>query len=240
MKKMKWAVLFAALVSVFGFSSCLSESEGSGIDWNEYVTIDSYMGVATLKGDNTGFTYIPTSSDVLASLALKDGGYYKRAMVGIQLADGEEYAQGKTSYQISGVQVYAYLAYKDCTMSPDTLNGDFYFTSLGTGNSAPWVKSGFANVTFDLMIPTTTPSLDDFNMYITGASNDTLYAKLQYSKDNNSANLVMKEMISFELPSYDPNYGKLNGDSIVLTVVANSKNGDLKTSTPKFHRNELH
>lgn len=236
---MKWAVLFAALVSVIGFSSCLDSEEGETYDLYEYVTVENYMGSATLVGDQSGITYIPTSTDVLAALALKDGGYYERALVAIQLA--EEYVVGKTSYQISGIQVYNYVPYKDCTMNPDTLSGDYNFVSLGTGNERPWVKSGFANVTFSIQIPNSTPSLNDFNMYITGASNDTLYAKLQYSKDNSAAYTTMSEMISFELPGYDPAYGQvMNGnDSIVLTVVAKSANGDLKTTTPKFSVNEL-
>ncbi len=235
---MKWAVLFAALVSVIGFSSCLDGEEGETYDLYEYVTVENNMGTATLVGDQSGITYIPTSADVLSALALTDGGYYERALVAIKLA--EEYVVGKTLYQISGIQVYNYIPYKDCTMNPDTLSGDYNFVSLGTGNDRPWVKSGFANVSFSVQIPNTTPSLSDFNLYVTGASNDTLYAKLQYSKDNTSAITTMSEMISFELPSYDPAYGQVMGeDSIVLTVVAKSANGELKTTSPKFSVNEL-
>ncbi len=239
MKKMKWAVLFAALVSVFGFSSCLDSEEGTNYDLYEYVTVDSYMGAATLVGDQSGITYVPTTKDVLASLELKDGGYYKRALVAIKLA--EEFVAGKTSYNISGIQVYNYIPYKSCTMNPDTLKGDYKFVNLGAGNEKPWVRSGFANVSFSVQIPNATPSLNDFNMYITGASNDTLYAKLQYSKDNSAAYTSMSEMISFELPQYDPAYNQLNrGDSIVLTVVATGANGELKTNSSKFSFNDLY
>lgn len=239
MKKMKWAVLFAALVSVFGFSSCLDSEEGTNYDLYEYVTVDSYMGAATLVGDQSGITYIPTTKDVLASLELKDGGYYKRALVAIKLA--EEFVAGKTSYNISGIQVYNYIPYKSCTMNPDTLKGDYKFINLGAGNEKPWVRSGFTNVSFSIQIPNATPSLNDFNMYITGASNDTLYAKLQYSKDNSAAYTSMSEMISFELPQYDPAYNQLNrNDSIVLTVVATGANGDLKTTSSKFAYKDLY
>lgn len=239
MKKMKWAVLFAALVSAFGFSSCLDSEEGESYDLYEYVTVDNYMGATTLVGDQSGYTYIPTSKDVLAALLMKDGSYYKRALVAIKLA--EEFSTGKKSFQISGIQVYNYLLYKSFTMAPDTLDGDYDFISLGTGNEKPWVKSGFANVSFSVQIPNASPSLDDFNMYITGASNDTLYAKLQYSKDNTSAYTTMSELISFELPSYDPAFGEFNPrDSIVLTVVAKTKDGETKTTTPKFAVSDLY
>lgn len=239
MKKMKWAVLFAALVSVVGFSSCLDSEEGESYDLYEYVTVDSYMGATILVGDQSGYTYIPTTKDVLAALLMKDGSYYKRALVAIKLA--EEFSTGKKSFQISGIQVYNYLPYKSFTMAPDTLDGDYNFISLGTGNEKPWVKSGFANVSFSVQIPNASPSLDDFNMYITGASNDTLYAKLQYSKDNTSAYTTMSELISFELPSSDPAFGEFNPrDSIVLTVVAKTKDGETKTTTPKFAVSDLY
>ena len=122
MKKMKWAVLFAALVSVVGFSSCLDSEEGESYDLYEYVTVDSYMGATTLVGDQSGYTYIPATKDVLAALLMKDGSYYKRALVAIKLA--EEFSTGKKSFQISGIQVYDYLHYKSFTMAPDTLDGD--------------------------------------------------------------------------------------------------------------------
>lgn len=239
MKKMKWAVLFAALVSVIGFSSCLDSEEGETYDLYEYVTVTTgYMGTYTLKGDQSGITYIPTSSDVIASLAMKDGSYYKRALVAIKLA--EEYVVGKTSYQISGIQVYNYVPYKDCTTEPDTISGDYDFVSLGTGNDRPWLKSGFANVTFSVGIPNSTPSLDDFNLYFTEVSNDTLYAKLQYSKDNSVPYTTMSELISFELSGYDPVLNQIGGnDSIVLTVVAKTKDGETKATSPKFSVNEL-
>ena len=146
---MKWAVLFAALVSTFGFSSCLDSEEGESYDLFDYVTVtDGFMGSTALKGDNSGMTFTPVSSDVLASLQMKDGGYYKRAMVGIQLA--EEYSPGKSNYQISGIQVYNYLPYKTFTTQPDTISGDFNFLELGKGNEKPWVRTGFVNVVFSV------------------------------------------------------------------------------------------
>lgn len=217
MKKMKWAVLFAALVSMVGFTSCLDSEEGETYDWLEYVTVQSgYMGYATLVGDQTGYTYIPTTTDVLASLKMDDGNYYPRALVGVKLA--EEYVPNKTSYNIAGIQVYNYVAWRDATTSPDTLvaKGDYDFVKLG----GSWVKTGYLNIEFEVMVPSQ-PLLEDFNLYVTGASNDTLYTKLHYSKDNKSAVNSMQELISFRMPDYDENYDALAGkDSIVVTVVA--------------------
>ena len=245
MKKMKWAVLFAALVSVFGFSSCLESEKGDTYDLYEYVTIRGTGTSVTMKGDVSGCTFIPTSTDVLAALELKEGGYYKRALVAMKLA--EAYVANQPSYKVSAVQVYSYLPYKSVNIAPDTLDtkghGDYKFLNLGTGQSKPWVSAGFVNVNFEISVPTSTPSLDDFHLYVTGASNDTLYTKLRYVKDNTSAYTSINELVSFEIPSsvmYNPSISNvLNKDSIVLTVVAVGSNGELKSSTDKFHRKEL-
>lgn len=237
---MKWAVLFAALVSVFGFSSCLDSDNSQSNDLFEYVTVENYMGATTLVGDQSGLMYIPVSADVLASLEMKDGSYYKRAMVGIKLAEAYDPTNIKTSYKISAIQVYNYIPYKDCTMNPDTLVGDYNFINVGTGNAKPWVKNGFANVTFSVQIPTAQPSLNDFHLYLTGASNDTLFAKLRYTKDNSTAYTTMSEMISFELPNNALSFIPTPTDSLVMTVVANTPNGLVTTTSSKFSYSDLY
>lgn len=228
MKKMKWAVLFAALVTMIGFTSCLSSEEGETYDLYEYVTVSSgYMGMTSLIGDQTGYYYTPNSEDVLAPLKQKDGNYYPRALVALQVV--EDIVANKNNYTITGIQVYNYVAWREATTNPDTLatKGDYDFTSL----SNSWVKSGYLNIPFNVMVPSS-PLLEDFNLYITGASNDTLYTKLHYSKDNTKAMNSMSEIISFRMPEYDDNYDALYGnDSIVVTVKAKGKNGELKSSS---------
>ena len=228
MKKMKWAVLFAALVTMIGFTSCLSSEEGETYDLYEYVTVSSgYMGMTSLIGDQTGYYYTPNSEDVLAALKQKDGNYYPRALVALQVV--EDIVANKTNYTISGIQVYNYVDWREATTNSDTLatKGDYDFTSL----SNSWVKSGYLNIPFNVMVPSS-PLLEDFNLYITGASNDTLYTKLHYSKDNTKAMNSMSEIISFRMPEYDDNYDALYGnDSIVVTVKAKGKNGELKSSS---------
>ena len=54
MKKMKLAAIFAGLVSVFTFSSCLNDGDsGSNYDLYEIVTVEegSIFGGTVLKGD---------------------------------------------------------------------------------------------------------------------------------------------------------------------------------------------
>ena len=65
MKKMKLAAIFAGLVSVFTFSSCLNDGDsGSNYDLYEIVTVEegSIFGGTVLKGDAWGYTYTPVAS----------------------------------------------------------------------------------------------------------------------------------------------------------------------------------
>ncbi len=60
MKKMKLAAIFAGLVSVFTFSSCLNDGDsGPNYDLYEIVTVEdgSIFGGPVLKGDAWGYTY---------------------------------------------------------------------------------------------------------------------------------------------------------------------------------------
>ena len=62
MKKMKLAAIFAGLVSVFTFSSCLNDGDsGPNYDLYEIVTVEdgSIFGGPVLKGDAWGYTYTP-------------------------------------------------------------------------------------------------------------------------------------------------------------------------------------
>ena len=71
MKKMKLAAIFAGLVSVFTFSSCLNDGDsGPNYDLYEIVTVEdgSIFGGPVLKGDAWGYTYTPVASSVLAGL----------------------------------------------------------------------------------------------------------------------------------------------------------------------------
>lgn len=114
MKKMKLAAIFAGLVSVFTFSSCLNDGDsGSNYDLYEIVTVEegSIFGGTVLKGDAWGYTYTPVASSVLAGLKASDGSYYKRAQVGIKLMEGEAITEGKKSYKVSEVGVLAILNY---------------------------------------------------------------------------------------------------------------------------------
>ena len=151
MKKMKLAAIFAGLVSVFTFSSCLNDGDsGSNYDLYEIVTVEegSIFGGTVLKGDAWGYTYTPVASSVLAGLKASDGSYYKRAQVGIKLMEGEAITEGKKSYKVSEVGVLAILNYKDFNVQSDTLRTDYALVSLEDSNNKIWAINGYVNVPF--------------------------------------------------------------------------------------------
>lgn len=233
---MKLVAAFAALVSVFGLSSCLDSGDsGPSFDFSEGIIVKEYMGAPYLLGEYTGYTYTPVNSSVLASLQLSNGSYYKRATVGLTLAEGEKITEGKTSYKISAITVYQnnLIPYKGFNLQSDTLKGDSKLKSLTLDNARMWARYGFVNVPFSINVSKQI-SLDDFHLYVTDVKEDTLYTKFRCTKDNSQGFQTTGGVISFELPFSDPRfyeqYSQLQQkkDSIVIKVIANGEDGELE------------
>lgn len=240
MKKMKLAAIFAGLVSMFTLSSCLDDGDsGTNYDFYEIVTVeDGSMYGAVLKGDAWGYTYVPVSSTVLASLKDSEGNYYKRAQVGIKLMEGELISEGKKSYQISEIGVFGILNYKDFNLQPDTLKNDYALVSLETSNDKIWAINGYVNIPFSFKTNTTL-SLNDFHLYATGAKEDTLLTRFQQTKGDESAYQTGSGLISFHMPFnnvefYEKYYQLVpKNDSIVVKVTAKGDNDQELVSTVK-------
>lgn len=241
MKKMKLAVVFAALVSVFGFSSCL-DSDGDSSSWDAagYVTVKEYLGSAYLLTDD-GLTLTPATSSVLSGLMNGTSGYYPRAYVYYKLAEGETFTSGKTSYTIT--QIWGnVLSSKDFNANPDTLQADYSITSLECSglSNVVWAKNGYINVPFTTRIGTNV-TIDAFHLYATGVSGDTLFTRFQQDAGGgDNAYQTIRTLISFKLPFNDPLYGQLEPrqDSIVVKIVAKGENNETLTKTTKYKWSE--
>lgn len=241
MKKTKLAVFMAALLAVFTLSSCLNGSSGTMYDIYEVVTVESYMGTPYLKGDGTGYTYNPVNSTILSSLLQKDGEYYKRAQVGIKLAEGEVFSETKKSYKISEIAIYDYVPYKNCSTRPDTLIAEKYgLVSLEAGSSKIWAVNRYINVPFTFKTVEQLTA-NDFELYAYEASNDTLYLRFLQEKGSETAYSTGTGMISFYMP-YEPeftdlyNQALMNGsnDSIYITVTALGENNKELAKTVRY------
>lgn len=90
MKKMKLAVVFAAVVSVFGFSSCLDSGESGPNTRMWWVNVESsYMGTTVLRPDgyHPDISWVPTSS-VLTQYGIPEG--TKRAVISYTVPEGQD------------------------------------------------------------------------------------------------------------------------------------------------------
>lgn len=243
---MKLAVAFAALVSVFGFSSCLNSDGDGGTSYDgfDFVTVkDGYMGGTYLASDN-GLTLKPVASTVLAPLALKDGGYYTRSYIGFKLPEGEIASEGKTSYNIAEIGIMYAMPYKGFNMDADTLKADYPIVSFEASIlnfmtlNHIWAKNGYVNIPFTFKT-TQTLSPDAFHLYVTGIKEDTLYTQFRQSIGNENAYQTGGGVISFSLPfnnfEFDQLYRQLEEkqDSIVIKVSAKGENGIL-VKTAKY------
>ena len=240
MKKMKVMAAIAALVTMVGFSSCLSDDNGASYDFYDYVTVTTgMMGETYMVGDMSGLTLHPINSTVLSPLQLQDGGYYERAQVGVKLT--EEYSPSKTSYNVSEISVTQVVPYKDFTENAAALTGDSKFSAL---DQTIWAKTKYVNVVFDIKVNSenTSTFYDDVHMHITKASNDTLYTKLQYVKENEMGQTYSSILMSFKLPESRPEYSNLvpKNDSIVIKVVADGEYGESLSAFTKYRYGELY
>lgn len=244
---MKLAVVFAALVSVFGFSSCL-DSDGGGSSWDyaDYVTVtQGYLGGTVLKTDG-GLTLTPLSSSMLSCLSDGKSGYYTRGMVYYKLAEGEIVQEGKTSYNVSIVDGGG-IPYKGFNLNPDTLKADYSLTALEYSNAGltkVWAKNGYVNVPFYTKINKNV-TLDDFHLYATGIKEDTLYTRFHQSGGGgDNAYQTTGTFISFGLPFNDPEFYQLYNqlepkkDSIVIKITAKGENGTTLIKTTKYRMGE--
>lgn len=242
MKKMKLAAIFAGLVSVFTFSSCLNDGDsGPNYDLYEIVTVEdgSIFGEPVLKGDAWGYTYTPVASSVLAGLKASDGSYYKRVQVGIKLMEGEAITEGKKSYKVSEIGLMAVLNYKDFNVQADTLKNEYALVSLEDSNNKIWAINGYVNVPFTFKTKEQL-NMNDFHLYAVEAKEDTLVTRLRQTKGADDAyQKTGGALISFHMPFNDMEFYETfnkvvpKSDTIVVKVTAKGENDKELVSTVK-------
>lgn len=242
MKKMKLAVMFAALVSALTFSSCLNGDGDSESSWDaaDFVTVKEFYGSPCLLTDH-GLTLSPASSSVLSKLVNGTSGYYPRAFVYYKLAEGEVFTEGKTSYNISAIVGGTILSSKEFNIAPDTLQADYSITSFDSsdfGNSL-WAKNGYINIPFTTKVNSNT-TINAFHLYATGVKEDTLLTRFHQDAGGENAYQSKGGFICYKLPFNNPLYNQLEPkqDSIVIKVVAKGENNTTLVKTAKYRWSE--
>lgn len=243
MKKMKLAVAFAALVSVFGFSSCLNDGE-SGPSYNyDNVTISDYLGTYTLLSDAMpGVTYLTDAYD-LTPYGISKG--TKRALIAFTIPEGTDLTKKRIKINLVQGQCQGFGGLESLLSAKhDSINsiytskvnslgfeqtnsmlvGAIYYSSISATN-------GFLNLGFTYAADKAGKIILEENRI----GHDTLYVDLRLSADIKEATSVKNDWRTFDLSR-----GNLihrveptneTRDSIYITVVADvSKDGGKKDS----------
>ena len=245
MKKMKLAVIFAALVSVFGFSSCLNSGESgpSTKYWPVTVTGDRYTGFK-FYADNGGIL-VPTSTSVSSvgeSLEKE-----KRILLYYSFVDEETLPsnptetttydiiyQGATSIDTKNVINLYQNADADTLITNKDAIGSFNIMSAYKGYIT--VEAAFNYSGDAKKLPYVNMAYNsDVDVDV---SNNTLNLTLYY--DNNAENAyaqVSGVLYSFQLPS--ELYGTFSSDSIKLVVKADGSSSQELKKEVKIAKSSL-
>lgn len=236
MKKMKLAVVFAALVSVFGFSSCLDSNDNGPSYQYDNVTVSSYMGTYILASDAfPGLTYVPDVMD-LTPYGITAG--TKRACIAFTIPEGTDLTQTRIKINlvqgqcVSMASLEAPLSAENDSLSTYTSKpyalGYYQMQSCYVGAlyyPAISAASGFLNLGFCYAAEKGGKAVLEENRI----GSDTLYVDLKLSADIKESSTVKNDWRTFDLSK-----GRLihsvpsiegTTDSIYVTVVADVTGG---------------
>lgn len=237
MKQIKFLTLALTILMGISFTSCL-DSDSGPYQWYRYVTVDSWMGIITLKGDD-GFTYTPTNPNALQYQNSSE--YVKRALVLLQLADeNDDFVEGKTEYKVTiawagGIEV------KEFCEQPDTINAKKIVQMSEYG---AWAANDYVTVEC-VYACTYVNDPQAFDLYPEKAEGDVLTVRFchSYGRGENAYSQA-SAIKSFRIPSVDRLNQQLDrveggtlvpaNDSISVIVVAEGTNGELKSQKTKI------
>lgn len=234
------AAALTALCATTTLTSCLDTDTGDTYDIYESVIVKGSSESAYLLGESTGNIYKPINSTVLGDLKMTDGSYYKRAVVGISLQDGQTITTAGSTYTITGITVSSTINYKSFNTQPDTLSTDTPFYNLEYSNTKPWARYGYVNVPFTFNVASA--ALNQIHLYAYKAEADTLFTRLQFT--GNLGSYHISDYVSFEMPftsaQFQQYYFDLEpkNDSIVIKIEAQGENSTVLEATTKYKYTE--
>lgn len=228
MKKMKLAVVVAALVSVFGFSSCLDSGESGPQQYGAIVTVGNSMGIPYFLpdfGSKTGLRMYPNVSDLKAYGISSTA---KRAAITFTLPEGTEWTSNTKQLDIALVAGgCSEVPVENISNRPDTcityVNKIQEFSKQNQLVWAAYYPSAYAEYGYlTLLYSYLTGSKRASSVLLDNrASNDTLYLDLKLKCDGSS-------QLAQDAKNYDLSSSSLidqviaKEDSIYITIVAES------------------
>lgn len=246
MKKMKLAVMFAALVSALTFSSCLNGDGGpSGPAFgNVLVTVtgDELLGYKLYS--DYGPILIPTSQSVAQLPGLKK---IKRAIVAFDLVGDQDISVLEPGKSYNVVLNPNYCGGIPTSTVIDTYQNeaaDTLFKNQDPISSFEglYAVNGYANVSISVPYDRTKMFYMnagyDSDLDVNSSTN-TLSLTVYYDNNSSNAYEIGNSIFSFKLPAQE--YGKFEGDSINLILKAKTTSSGDKVEELKcrIHKSEL-
>jgi len=215
MKTLKFSSLLIALASVFTFSSCLDDSEGSSLPhYSSYVTVTGDATFGYTFFSDFGCTLKPTAASVQNVLPGLSKANVKRAVVAFDLLNEAEQGQslqagktyeivlGSSPYANYAIPTYTTIDIADNTAAADTLIANNKRIN-STESSSIWGINGYINTELTINYDPNKPFY--LNTYYNRETDidpvsKTLYLNLYYNNNSNNPTSQGKSVFSFKLP----------------------------------------
>lgn len=228
MKKMKLAVVFAAFVSVFGFSSCLDSGESGPQTACFLVSVGNQMGMTVFYPDAMpGYTLTlsPLAGD-LSQYGISNSA--RRAIITYTVAEGQdENAKNLEINLVAG----GCMEVKPMQISnkPDTFETKGYTSAIKQFERVMpfypyypyypriYAERGYLTIGFSY----SADKVGQFGLAPNRVSNDTLYLDLKAKTENGSREGLHWQTYLLSGPDYDE-VEPMKDDSIRITVQAKS------------------
>lgn len=225
MKKMKLAVVFAALVSAFTFSSCLNGGDSGPSQGQWIVNIDdNYMGTKLSPDGIPGVVWNPNAAS-LSAYGIKDGS--KRALITYTIPEGQEITETSKSLNISLVAGgCAGITIAEISNQPDTFATKGYTSSVTRFspflNGVPAVYTNGRYLMINCLYQANKLASVGLAVNRVSAAKDTLYLDLKTKIESGSQQGYTFYSTNYDLESYHEFYNLIPSnktkDSIYVTV----------------------
>lgn len=226
MKKMKLAVVFAAFVSVFGFSSCLDSGESGPQTTCFLVSVGNQMGIPVFYPDAMpGYTLSPSVVD-LSQYGISNSA--RRAVITYTIAEGQdENAKNLKINLVAG----GCMEVKPMQISnePDTFETKGYTSAIKQFERVmpfypyypyyPTIYAEHGYLTFGFSY--TADKVGQFGLAPNRVSNDTLYLDLKAKTEKGSREGLHWQTYQLSGPAFNE-VEPMKDDSIRITVLAKS------------------
>ncbi len=228
MKKMKFAALFAAFVSVLGLTSCLDSGDSGPQQYQSLVTVESsYMGYTILYADEyPGVVLNPTNTADLLKFGITSA--TKRALVLYTIPEGQDMTATQLNVTVENGMAWPVYDISNrpdtCTAYKDPILRFSDYSIMYSFKSGFIARNRYMNVGYQYNVASN--QAPDVVMLPNRVSNDTIYLDFKVKKTETVGQTTLC-LDTYDLHSCRSALGGLvpKNDSVYVTVVAETSVG---------------